>query len=136
MALTAQPIVYLRRSIMPFTLPNHPPQSPDPPIPSDHPYLRQCLTPAPTTLPEWTRIPPEPSRLHEVWATGWNALTHAYLVARRALAAAGPDAVPAAEPDRAGLYTTTELFARAADAAELAIPRRECRTPAPATLAS
>jgi hypothetical protein len=35
--------------------------------------------------------------------------------------AAGPDAVPATGPDRAGLYAQTELFARAADAVDMAI---------------
>ena len=51
----------------------------------------------------------------------WNSLVRAYFAARRALAAAGPDAIPLAPPDDGYKYTQTELFARAADAAELSI---------------
>ena len=100
---------------------DRPPDNPF--VASNHPYPRQTLTPAPTTTPDWARIPtpPEPPAHADAWAIGWNCLTYAYFAARRALAADGPAGVPLYAPDPAGHYTQTELFARAADAAELSI---------------
>jgi hypothetical protein len=99
-------------------------RQPDNPfVASDHPYPRQGLTPAPDTLPDWARVPvqPDPAGPADAWAVGWNGLVYAYFAARRALAADGPDGIPLHAPDAAGKYTQTELFARAADAAELCI---------------
>ncbi len=100
---------------------DRPPNNPF--VASNHPYPRQWLTPAPPALPDWVRAPvqPEPAGPADAWAIGWNCLTYAYFAARRALAAAGPDGVPLYAPDPAGNYTQTELFARAADAADLGI---------------
>src|SRR4051812_3334928 len=51
-------------------------------------------------------------------APGWAVLAPNYFDARRAIAAHGPDAVPARGPDFAGNHLKTEVFACAADAAE------------------
>jgi len=86
---------------------------------------------APDTLPEWARIPEQPSPAPQtaVWTSAWGQLSRAYFAARRAIAAQGPEAVPAEMgPSFVSDYTTTELFARATDAAycELSfwLPRR------------
>ena len=75
----------------------------------------------PFVAPDWARVPvqPDPAGPADAWAVGWNCLVRAYFAARRALAADGPDGIPLHAPDPAGNYTQTELFARAADAAEL-----------------
>jgi hypothetical protein len=99
-------------------------RQPDNPfVAGDHPYPRQSLTPALPALPDWARAPvqPEPAGPTDAWAIGWNCLVRAYFGARRALAVDGPDGVPLYAPDPAGNYTQTELFARAADAAEVSI---------------
>ena len=77
---------------------DRPPDNPF--VASNHPYPRQTLTPAPTTTPDWARIPtpPEPPAHADAWAIGWNCLTYAYFAARRALAADGPAGVPCTHP--------------------------------------